>query len=58
MLLQNDFLQEPEQRLAAVTILYDLYRADLFVNNPFSNVFLKFLVSSTHISGFTILITT
>lgn len=48
MLLQNDFLPEPEQRLAALTIFYDLYRTEPFVNNPFSNVFMKLLVSSTH----------
>lgn len=49
MLLQTDMLPEPEQRLAAVTILHELYRGQSFTNTPFANVFIHLLVSILYI---------
>lgn len=46
MLLQNNLLPEAEQRLAAVTILHELYRGESLANTPFANVFIHLLVSS------------
>ncbi|CAH1175759.1 unnamed protein product [Phaedon cochleariae] len=43
MLLQNSFLPEPEQRLAAITLLYELYRGEPLANTPFANVFIHLL---------------
>ncbi|KAF5303630.1 hypothetical protein FQA39_LY09877 [Lamprigera yunnana] len=43
MLLQQDLLDEPEQRLAAVTLLHELYRGESIENTPFVNVFLYLL---------------
>ncbi|XP_066142652.1 CCR4-NOT transcription complex subunit 11 [Euwallacea fornicatus] len=43
MLLQNDLLPEKEQRLAAITVLHELYRGESLVNNPFGNVFIHIL---------------
>lgn len=59
MLLQNDLLPEAEQRLAAVTILHELYRGDLLANTPFANVFIHLLVSNEtgEISNIIIIIT-
>lgn len=43
MLLQQDLLEEPEQRLAAVTLLHELYRGESVENTPFANVFIHIL---------------
>ena len=47
LLLQNrDLLPHPTQRLAAVFILYEMYKADQPVAaNPFASVFVHLLVS-------------
>lgn len=45
MLLQQDLLPNSEQRLAAITILHELYRGDAIANTPFVNVFIHLLVS-------------
>lgn len=44
MLLQHNLLPEPEQRLAAITLLYELYRGESLANTPFANVFIHLLV--------------
>lgn len=44
MLLQQDLLEQPEQRLAAVTILHELYRGEPIANTPFANIFIHLLV--------------
>ncbi|GJQ65941.1 hypothetical protein Trydic_g4039 [Trypoxylus dichotomus] len=43
MLLQQDLLPSPEQRLVAVTVLRELYRGEPIANTPFVNVFLQLL---------------
>ncbi|XP_056648630.1 CCR4-NOT transcription complex subunit 11 [Diorhabda sublineata] len=43
MLLQNNLLPESEQRLAAVTLLHELYRGEPIANTPFANVFIHLL---------------
>ncbi|XP_060536210.1 CCR4-NOT transcription complex subunit 11 isoform X2 [Cylas formicarius] len=43
MLLQNDFLLETDQRLAAITILYELFKGEQLGNTPFGNVFMQLL---------------
>ncbi|CAG9762123.1 unnamed protein product [Ceutorhynchus assimilis] len=43
MLLQNDFLPDSEQRLAAITLLYELYRGEPLANTPFASVFIHLL---------------
>lgn len=43
MLLQNNLLPEPEQRLAAITLLYELYRGEPIADTPFANVFIGLL---------------
>lgn len=43
MLLQRDLLEAPEQRLAGVTLLHQLYRGEPFVNTPFANIFIHLL---------------
>ncbi|KAF7281405.1 hypothetical protein GWI33_004787 [Rhynchophorus ferrugineus] len=43
MLLQNDMLPEIDQRLAAITLLYELYRGEPLGNTPFASVFIHFL---------------
>lgn len=45
MLLQHNFLPETEQRLAAVTLLYELYKGEPLAKTPFANVFIHLLVS-------------
>ncbi|CAG9837782.1 unnamed protein product [Diabrotica balteata] len=42
-LLQNNLLTDPEQRLAAITLLYELYRGEPIANTPFANVFIHLL---------------
>ncbi|XP_018575855.1 CCR4-NOT transcription complex subunit 11-like, partial [Anoplophora glabripennis] len=44
MLLQTNLLPEVEQRLAAITILHELYRGELLTNTPFANVFIHLLL--------------
>ncbi|KRT86612.1 hypothetical protein AMK59_340, partial [Oryctes borbonicus] len=43
MLLQQDLLSGPEQRLVAVTVLRELYRGEPIANTPFVNVFIQLL---------------
>ncbi|KAF2900691.1 hypothetical protein ILUMI_05494 [Ignelater luminosus] len=43
MLLQQGLLETPEQRLAAVTLLHELYRGEPIANTPFANVFIHLL---------------
>jgi hypothetical protein len=43
MLLQQDLLKEPEQKLVAITLLYELYRGESLANTPFANVFIHLL---------------
>ncbi|XP_023028985.2 CCR4-NOT transcription complex subunit 11 [Leptinotarsa decemlineata] len=43
MLLQNSLLPEAEQRLAALTLLFELYRGDSVAKTPFANVFIHLL---------------
>lgn len=45
MLLQHNLLEEPEQRLAAVTLLHELYKGESLANTPFASVFIHLLVS-------------
>lgn len=51
MLLQNDLLPEAEQRLAAITLLYELYRGESLANTPFANVFIHILYPPEHQSN-------
>ncbi|KAG5875789.1 hypothetical protein JTB14_023537 [Gonioctena quinquepunctata] len=51
MLLQNSLLTEVEQRLAAITLLYELYRGDSFTSTPFANVFMHLLYPPEHQSS-------
>lgn len=44
MLLQQDLLPDPEQRLAAVTLLHELYKGDPIAQTPFASVFVHLLV--------------
>ncbi|KAL1493575.1 hypothetical protein ABEB36_009276 [Hypothenemus hampei] len=43
MLLQQNLLQEKDQRLAAITVLYELYRSEPLISNPFGSVFVQLL---------------
>nr|XP_022913843.1 CCR4-NOT transcription complex subunit 11 [Onthophagus taurus] len=43
MLLQQDILSESEQRLAAIAIIRELYKAEPIVNTAFANVFIHLL---------------
>lgn len=43
MLLQNNLLPESEQRLAAITLLHELFRGEPIANTPFANVFIHLL---------------
>lgn len=43
-LLQQNLLEDAEQRLAAITLLHELYRGEPIANTPFSNVFIQLLV--------------
>ncbi|VEN39845.1 unnamed protein product [Callosobruchus maculatus] len=51
MLLQNNLLPEPEQRLAAITLLYELYRGEPLANTPFGSVFIHLLHPPEHQSN-------
>lgn len=43
MLLQNNLLPDPEQRLTAITLLHELYRGESISNTPFASLFLHLL---------------
>ncbi|XP_044265183.1 CCR4-NOT transcription complex subunit 11 [Tribolium madens] len=51
MLLQQDLLKEPEQKLVAVTLLHELYRGESLANTPFVNVFNHLLHPPEHQSS-------
>ncbi|CAH1991513.1 unnamed protein product [Acanthoscelides obtectus] len=51
MLLQNNLLPEPEQRLVAFTLLYELYRGEPLANTPFASVFIHLLHPPEHQSN-------
>lgn len=51
MMLQQDLLPEPEQRLAAITLLYELYRGESVAQSPFANVFIHLLHPPEHQSN-------
>ena len=54
LMLQNqDLLPHPTQRLAAVYLLYDMFRSEPIANNPFGSVFIHLLnpPPTTHENG-------
>jgi len=54
LMLQNqDLLHHPTQRLAAVFLLYDMFRSEPIANNPFGSVFIHLLnpPPTTHENG-------
>lgn len=51
MFLQQDLLADAEQRLAAITLLHELYRGDAVAQNPFAGVFIHLLHPPEHQSN-------
>ncbi|XP_049816950.1 CCR4-NOT transcription complex subunit 11 [Aethina tumida] len=51
MLLQQELLPEPDQRLVAITILHELYRGELIGSIPFGPVFMHLLNPPEHQSN-------
>jgi hypothetical protein len=50
LLQQSDLLLKDAQRIAAVTLLYSLYKGEAMALNPFASVFVHLLVSQLFIS--------
>lgn len=48
LLLQQELLEKPEQRLAAIAVLYELYRGEPLANTPFANIFIHLLHPPEH----------
>lgn len=55
-LLQQELLSEPEQRLAAITILHELYRGEPVSKSPFGSVFIHLLVNISIFLNITLVI--
>ena len=51
-MLQNpDLLSHPTQKLAAIFLLYEMYKTDPIAVNPFASVFVHLLVSTENSSS-------
>ncbi|XP_018334116.1 CCR4-NOT transcription complex subunit 11 [Agrilus planipennis] len=51
VLLQQDLFEIPEQRLAAITLIYELYKGESIINSPFATVFIHLLNPPEHQSN-------